>query len=154
MPTLASNPDYLAALAVCALLVLPLLLPLDAWLKSLDTQAAAVKRSARARRLNPTQADAVDAAVARVITEGAEFSGNTIALPCTECGRRRVPPVDVVDSPQLPAELATLIESTGGFRVIATCTACGEPLVSRLLDDEYADYALSIGVVPAIRVDH
>lgn len=140
--------------AVCAAVALPLLPPFAAWLRSLDTQQAAVKRAARARRLNPTQADAVEAAVARVITEGAEFSGNTIALPCTECGRRRVPPVDVVDSPQLPAELATLVESTGGFRVIATCTACGGALVSRVLDREYADYALSIGVVPALRVDH
>jgi hypothetical protein len=140
--------------ALCAVVALPLLPPFVAWLRSLDTQQAAVKRAARARRLNPTQADAVDAAVARVLTEGAEFSGNTIRLPCRECGRRAIPPVEYADSPQLPTELATLIETTGGFKVIATCSACYSPLVSRLLDDEHADHALSIGVVPALRVDH
>jgi hypothetical protein len=138
---------------ISAALALPLLQPFAAWVRSLDTQQAAVKRAARARRLNPTQADAVDAAVARVLTEGAEFSGNTIRLPCRECGRRRVPPVEHVDSPQIPTELATLVETTGGFQVVATCTACYSPLVSRLLDDELAGHALSIGVVEAIKAD-
>lgn len=110
------------------------------------------RRRAEPGWLNPVQASAVEAAVARVVTAGPEFSGNTIALPCTECGSRQIPPAEHADTPPIPVELATLVEdlSAGGWRILATCTACGFPTVSRNLDDEYAHHALSIGVVPSI----
>jgi hypothetical protein len=144
LPTLI--PDWLQALAILALLATPAANPI---LNGRNRRARA-----RAARLNPTPASAVDAAVARVLTAGPEYSGNTIQLPCRECGRRHVPPRDHVDSPRLPVELTTLIENAGGWQITATCTACGGPLISRVLDVELAQHALSIGVVPAIRVDH
>lgn len=98
-------------------------------------------------RLNPAQAAAVEAAIARVVTAGDEFSGNTIQLPCRECGRRSEPPVPHRDSPMIPAERASLIPLASGYVVTAMCTRCDSPLISRVLDREYADHAQSLGVV-------
>lgn len=104
--------------------------------------------------LNPKQASAVDAAVARVLTAGAEYSGNTIKLPCRECGRRQIPPVEQIDSPWIPTELATLVGTRpGGWQITATCTECYGPLISRVLDEQLAHHAVSIGVVEALQVD-
>jgi hypothetical protein len=107
----------------------------------------------RHRRLNPEQATAAEAALARVVTEGPGFSGNTMKLPCRECGRRAVPPVPVVDSPWIPTELMTLVAGGSGWQIVATCTECYGPLISRVLDDELAAHAVSIGVVHAIGAD-
>lgn len=100
------------------------------------------------RRLNPRQATAVDAAVARVVTSGPQHAGHTLQLPCRGCGTRAVPPVEYVDSPPIPFERAALVPlGAAGYVITAMCTACDSPLISRVLDDEYAAYARSLKVI-------
>jgi hypothetical protein len=110
-----------------------------------DTEAA---RHARRRRLNPVQAASVEAAIARVLCEAPELGGNTIQLPCRECGRRSIPPVEYVDSPIIPIERAGLVPlGPVGFVITATCSACDGPLISRVLTEEEADYARRLGAI-------
>lgn len=114
-----------------------------------------VRRTARPYRgkhrprpaLTVTQATAAEAAYARVVTAGPEFSGHTISLPCRECGRRAVPPADYVESPPIPAERSGLVPVGSGFVITAICTACSGPLISRVLDDEYAAQARARGTI-------
>jgi hypothetical protein len=100
------------------------------------------------RWLNPAQASAVEAAVARVVTADPQYSGNTLQLPCRECGRRAVPPVDHLDSPPMPCEKTALVPlGPGRWVITAVCMACAGPLISRVLDDEYAAVELRRGAI-------
>lgn len=100
----------------------------------------------RHRRLTPARASAAEAAAARVVTAG--FGGHTLQLPCRECGRRAVPPVEYLDSPLIPCERTALVPMGPGRWVItAVCTACAGPLISRVLDDEYAAEELRRGAI-------
>jgi len=140
-------PELMFASALC----LPLA---GTWLASRKASTSTAARGRHARE-TPAQASPAEVAEARAVTEGTEFSGNTIQLPCRECGRRAVPPVPVVDSPRIPTEVATLVEAGQGWQVVATCTRCDGPLISRVLRADEAAHALQIGVVHAVvKVDH
>lgn len=104
-------------------------------------------RPGKHRRLNPVQAAAADAALARVVTAGPQYGGHTLQLPCKGCGTRAVPPVDYIDSPLIPFERAALVPLARGYVITAMCTACDSPLISRVLDDEHADYARQLGAI-------
>ncbi len=111
------------------------------------TSATRPVRPGKHRRLNPRHASAVEAAVARVVTAGPQHAGHTLQLPCRGCGTRAIPPVAHLDSPPIPFERAALVPIGAGYVITAMCTACDSPLISRVLDDEYAAYARSLNVI-------
>lgn len=85
------------------------------------------------RRLNYRHAAAVDAAVAGVLAD----RPHTLQLPCRECGQ---------DSPPMPFSRSGLIPmGHQGFVITAVCLMCGGPLISRVMDEEYAAHARTLG---------
>lgn len=114
------------------------------WLQS---QRSFVSRARHARH-NPTPATMAEIAENEAATAEPGASGNTLKLPCKECGRRCVPPVDYAESPPIPFNRAGMVPLGHlGFLITATCTACGSPLVSRRLTEEDADMARQMGVI-------
>lgn len=103
----------------------------------------------RHRRINTRQATAAEAALARVVTAGPKHSGFTLQFPCKECGARLVPPAAYRVSPPIPYESCSVMPLLPGrgFVIVAICTACDSPLVSRVLGPELAAEALRMGAI-------
>ena len=136
------------AVLFVAMLAAPLVLPL------FFTRTPSARQRARHARANPTTASRPEAAECRAVTAEPWASGAVMKLPCRECGQRAVPPVVVGESPWIPVELLTLVGAGSRWEIVATCTACYGPLVSRKLDDEEAAHALSIGVFDGVGATH
>jgi len=143
-------PPSLFWLLLCSLLGLGLVVPTF-------TRAGRPRRNStpklvsagRHRLLTPGRASAAEAAIARVVTAGPRYSGRTLQLPCRGCGTRAVPPVEYRVSPPIPFERASVqpLLPGVGFVIVAMCTACDSPLISRVVDSEYAAMALSLGAI-------
>lgn len=149
-------PPLLFWMLLCSLLGLGLVVPTF-------TRAGRPRRDStpklvgagRHRRLNPGQATAAEAAIARVVTAGPDHEGHTLQLPCRGCGTRAVPPVEYVVSPPIPFERASVqpLLPGRGFVIVAMCTACDSPLISRVVDSQYAQYAIGLGAVDGERLE-
>lgn len=114
------------------------------WLKQ---QRATTTRARHARHVKPAAADIAEA---RAVTAAEWACGNVMKLPCRECGLRQIPPVEVGESPWMPVELLTLVGAGSGWVVVATCSGCFGPTMSRKLGDEEAARALAMGVVDGV----
>lgn len=109
----------------------------------------------RHRRLTTRQASAAEAALARVVTAGPAYRGYTLQLPCRGCGTLADPPVEYRVSPPIPFERASVqpLLPGVGFVIVAMCTACDSPLISRVVDSEYAQYAIDLGAVDGEKLE-
>jgi hypothetical protein len=139
----------MAHLLIISLACVPLVVP--TWMslgRARRCSTPQLVSAGRHRRLTRGQATAAEAAVARVVTRFPGYQGNTLQLPCRGCGTRAVPPVEYRTSPPIPFERASVQPLLPGrFVIVAMCTACDSPLVSRVLDDEYVAMALSMGAI-------
>jgi hypothetical protein len=140
------NPNMLDTETLYALLTLSLLgLPL--WVITFLTKrtmpAPAPHRRARtSRRLSPAALAATDAAVASVLSPDRPPIG-LVSLHCRECGG---------ESPPVPVKRTAVTTVGAGYVVVATCRACGHPLVSRVLDAAKATEFLDAGAVDEVAI--
>lgn len=149
-------PPLLFWLLVCSALACGLFIPTF-------TRAGRPRRSStpqpvaagRHRFIPDRKATAAEAALARVVTAGPGYGGHTLQFPCKGCGNRAVPPVEYRDSPPIPFERASVqpLLPGRGFVIVAMCTACDSPLISRVVDSGYAQYAVSMGAVDGERLE-
>jgi hypothetical protein len=138
-PTAELVLDIAQLLLLCALAGIPGLV-----VSVLARRSEPVRRQHRrvaARRMSAEAVAAADAAAASVLQEPTQLAG--ISLPCRECGG---------ESPPVPIQRTAVTSVGAGYVVVATCRACHNPLVSRVLTAEKAAELIDAGAVNELEV--